>query len=207
MGCGAPASGKALCIAPPVAFSRYKDAPSLAACPTFSFPSHAAHSSRSCGDLRPPFICRPSLIVDCCVVASHEASAFATSCYHWPSISQSVVPRPSWTLSNPVKAFERAAESCSLSCSPSFTHTYTHTHTIRSPSLQSRLPLNPVGDGLSLRRAKGLMALNLAALDPRTLTFRRQPLFYHRSADLGVCCDIGRGPLAGADRRGEAIAG
>jgi len=56
LGFGAPVSGKAPCIAPPAAFSRYKDAPSLAARPLlFLFPSHTGHPPRSCSGLRPSF--------------------------------------------------------------------------------------------------------------------------------------------------------
>lgn len=54
---GAPVSGKASCIAPLVAFSKYKDASFLAARSLlFLFPSHINHSSRFCNDLRPSFI-------------------------------------------------------------------------------------------------------------------------------------------------------
>ncbi len=66
MGFGAPVSGKASCIAPLVAFSRYKDASSLAARPLlFHFPSYIGHPPRSCSGLRPSFIghCRSSIAV------------------------------------------------------------------------------------------------------------------------------------------------
>lgn len=54
MGFGALVLGNAPCIAPPAAFSRYKDAPSLAARSLpFRFPSHTGHPPRSCSGLRP----------------------------------------------------------------------------------------------------------------------------------------------------------
>jgi len=42
-----------------------------------------------------------------------------------------------------------------------------------------------------LEASEGLLAVIVAALDPRTLASLRQPPFHHHSADLGLCCGIG----------------
>jgi hypothetical protein len=58
-----------------------------------------------------------------------------------------------------------------------------------------------------LKASEELLAIIVAALDPRTLASLRQSSFYHHLADLKLCCDIDWDLLANVDRRDEANVG
>jgi len=201
MGFGAPVPGKAPCIAPPAAFSRYKDASSLIARPLlFLFPSHTGHPPRSCSGLRPPSFTdhrRSSVAVSRLRMRHRHPRSRVTTGLWSPDRSSLALLGHCPSPSKPSSEQQPRALSDTLS------------HSLKSCSLSLHfwLLLSPIGHGSCLRRAEGLLALISAALDSRTLTSLRQPSFHHCSVDLGSCCGIGWGLSAGADRRGEANAG
>lgn len=108
-------SSKTFCIVSFVAFLRYKDT-SFLRCSFISLSLFFSHRPFfSLLQRSAPFFVYWSLsIVDCCVATSHEALTSAISYHHWLLTSRQILSRPSRTLLTLVKAFERAAESCSL---------------------------------------------------------------------------------------------